>query len=78
MLVIQRAAAIRTLETVRWVAPYLDDPDLQQAACSTIVELAHHRFLRVPNKSLFDPLLQKVSQLAKDPDIANRARQYRL
>jgi hypothetical protein len=77
-LVLQRCAAVRTLETVQWIAPYLDDPDLQQTACVTIVELAHHRYLRHPNMPVFDPLLERVSTLSHDPAIVERAKRYRL
>ncbi len=77
-LVLVRAATVRTLETVDWVAGYLDDPELAQAACESIVELAHHRFLRHPNMDRFGPLLDKVSKLSRDPAIAERAKKYRL
>ncbi len=77
-LVVVRASTVRTLETVDWVAGYLDDPELAQAACESIVELAHHRFLRHPNMDRFGPLLEKVSKLSRDPAIAERAKKYRL
>jgi HEAT repeat protein len=65
-LALSRTASVRTLATVDWVAGYLDDPDLAQTACRTIVELAHHRFLRQPNKTHFEPILRKVEATAKD------------
>ena len=77
-LVLVRASTVRTLETVAWVAGYLDDPELAQAACESIVELAHHRFLRHPNMDRFGPLLEKVSKISRDPAIAERAKKYRL
>ncbi len=77
-LVLVRASTVRTLETVTWVAGYLDNPELAQAACESIVELAHHRFLRHPNMDRFGPLLDKVSKLSRDPAIAERAKKYRL
>jgi len=76
--VLARASTVRTMETVVWVASYLDDPVLGQAACQAIVELAHHRFLRHPNMDSFGPLLEKVSRISKDPDVAERAKKYRL
>ena len=69
---------MRTLDTVAWIAEYLDDPNLDQAACQAIVELAHHRFLRHPNMDRFGPLLEKVSRISKDPDVVERAKKYRL
>ncbi len=77
-LVLARASAVRTLETVDWVAAYLDDPALAQTACRTIVELAHHRFLRQPNKEHFDPILRKVQATAKDKSVAELAEKARL
>ncbi|MGI6416706.1 MAG: HEAT repeat domain-containing protein [Thermoguttaceae bacterium] len=77
-LALSRAAAIRTLEAVDWVAGYLDDPALAQTACRVIVELAHHRFLRQPNKAHFEPILRKVEATAKDKSIAELAEKARL
>jgi hypothetical protein len=63
---------------VHWLTTFVDDPQLAQAACRSIVELAHHRFLRQPNMAVFDPLLQKVIQTSEDATIVQRARRYRL
>ncbi len=76
--VLTRASSVRTMETVSWIAGYLDDPDLGQSACGAIVELAHHRFLRHPNMERFQPLLEKVSRISKDPEVIERAKKYRL
>jgi len=75
---LSRAATIRTMETVDWAASFLDDSVLSQTACVVIVELAHHRFLREPNKTTFDPILLKVEQTAKDKEIVERAKKSRL
>jgi hypothetical protein len=77
-LVLVRASTVRTIETVTWIAGYLDHPELAQAACESIVELAHHRFLRQPNMDRFGPLLEKVSRISRDPAVAERAKKYRL
>lgn len=77
-LILQRASTVRTMDTVQWVASYLDDPALAQAACVAVVELAHHRFLRHPNMARFNPILEKVSRLSTDPQIVERAKRYRL
>lgn len=76
--ILTRAASVRSLETVDWVAGYLDDPELAQTACKTIVELAHHRFLRQPNKAHFEPILRKVEATAKDKSVAGGAEKARL
>lgn len=76
--VLSRASTVRTLDAVAWIAGHLDDPILNQTACQAIVELAHHRFLRHPNMDRFGPLLDKVSQISKDPKVVERAKKYRL
>ena len=76
--VLQRASTVRTLDAVSWIAGYLDDPNLGQTACRSIVDLAHHRFLRHPNMDRFGPLLDKVSSISKDPTVVARAKKYRL
>jgi HEAT repeat protein len=77
-LILERASAIRTLDSVLWIATYLDDPQRNQAACRALVELAHHRFLRQPNLDRFGPILDKVSAISQDPEVVERAKRYRL
>lgn len=72
------AAAVRTMEAVEWISGFLDEPAVAQAACRALVDLAHHRFLRQPNKSRFDPLLDRVAATSTDPVVADRARRYKL
>ncbi|MDO4583679.1 MAG: hypothetical protein Q4D62_06200 [Planctomycetia bacterium] len=77
-LALARASAVRCKETVAWAATFLDDEALSQVACQTIVELAHHRFLRQPNKAFFEPILEKVKAVSKDAEIQQRAEKARL
>ncbi|MBN1853075.1 MAG: HEAT repeat domain-containing protein [Pirellulales bacterium] len=77
-LVIARTSTVRTMEAVNWIAQFLDDPELAQASCHALVELAHHRFLRHPNMKQFGPILEKVSKISDDPSIVERAKRYRL
>jgi HEAT repeat protein len=76
--ILTRASTIRTLDAVAWIAGYLDDPAVNQTACQSIVDLAHHRFLRHPNMDRFGPLLDKVGRTSKDPKVVERAKKYRL
>ena len=76
-LALKRASAIRTIETLRFILPYLDKPPYAQQACETVVELAHHRELREPNKAEFDPALDKVIQISKNPIVIDRANRYK-
>jgi HEAT repeat protein len=76
-LVLKRARAIRTVESLRFVAPYLDQPPYAQQACETVVELAHHRELRDSNKFEFYQTLDKVIQTSKDATTIDRANRYK-
>jgi len=77
-LALSRAASVRTLATVDWIAAYLDDRELAETACRAIVELAHHRFLRQPNKAHFEPILRKVEATTTDKSVAGLAEKARL
>jgi hypothetical protein len=76
-LLIERVRAIRTIEALRFVAPYLEQPAYAQKACETVVELAHHRTLREPNKTEFHQALDKVIAISKDPVVFDRAKRYK-
>jgi hypothetical protein len=57
--------------------PYVDQPEFAQIACETIVEIAHHREVRDPNKAEVDKMLDKVIATSKDPVVVERARRYK-
>lgn len=75
--VLERANAIRTIETLRFVVPYLDDPTLAEPACLSVVELAHHRTLRDANKDEFTKALDKVMGTTKNEELVERAERYK-
>lgn len=75
--VLKRAPAIRTIETLRFVVPYLDQPALAAQAQEAVVELAHHRNLREPNKEEFAQVLTRVQAETKDEIVRDRAQRYR-
>jgi len=77
ILVLDRARAVRTIETLRFVAPLIDDEELAEQACLTVVELAHHRGLREPNKAEFHAALDKVIATSKDAVVVERANRYK-
>jgi hypothetical protein len=76
-LLLRRSRAIRTVQTLRFIAPYLSQPAHAQAACETVVELAHHRVLREANKAEFHQALDKVIATSKDATVIERANRYK-
>ena len=75
--VLERANAIRTIETFRFVVPYLDEPALAEPACRSVVELAHHQKLRDAHKQEFTAALDKVLGLTKNAELRERATRYK-
>jgi len=75
---LERASAIRTVETLRYVLPYVDQPALAESACQSIVELAHQRTLRDGNKDEFMAALDRVLATTKNEEVADRAERYKL
>ena len=73
---LERASAIRTVETLRFVRPYLDDEPLAESAAKGVVELAHHQKLRDGHKTEFTAALERVLAVAKDPVTRERASRY--
>jgi HEAT repeat protein len=75
--VLERANAIRTFETFRFVLPYLDDPALAESACLSVVELAHHQKLRDAHKAEFMKALDRVIGTSKNTELVERANRYK-
>jgi HEAT repeat protein len=75
--VINRTRTAYDVEAMRFVRPYLDQPEFCQAACETIVELAHHRQVRDPNKAEFDAVLDQVIKLSTSEELVERANRYK-
>jgi HEAT repeat protein/uncharacterized protein (DUF1778 family) len=75
--VLERAAAIRTVETLRFVVPSLDEQPLAESAAKAVVELAHHQKLRDGHKAEFLAALDRVLAVAQDPVTRDRAARYK-
>ena len=75
--VLERANAIRTIDTLRFVVPYLDEPNVAESACLSVVELAHHRTLRDANTDEFTKALDKVLTTTKNGELQERAERYK-
>jgi HEAT repeat protein len=76
-LVFDRARSIRAVETLRFVAPFIDVPQFAEKACETVVELAHHSSLRESNKEEFHRALDKVLRTSNDATVKDRAQRYK-
>ena len=76
-MVIDKCRSSYSVETLRFVLPYLDQPTFSELTCQTIVELAHHREVREPNKEEFDKVLDRVIQISKDATVKDRAERYK-
>ena len=76
-LLLGRAHAVRTVEALRFLTPFMDQPSLAQQACLSTVELAHHRELRDANKAEFHAALDKVIQTSQDATVIDRANRYK-
>jgi len=74
---LERSAAIRTVETLRFLVPHLDDPVVAESAAKGVVELAHHRSLRDAHKAEFGAALDRVLAVSKDPVSRDRAERYK-
>lgn len=68
---------VRHIDTLRFVVQYLDDKNLAQSACKGVVELAHSKTLREPNKEEFGKALDRVIAVCKDKALVERAKQYK-
>ncbi|MDO4558049.1 MAG: hypothetical protein Q4C47_03695, partial [Planctomycetia bacterium] len=77
-LILTRAAEIRSIDTVRWLYQFIEDPVLNQTVCASIAKIAHHRELREPNRPEFQPILEKVEQTTNDATVEEAARKARL
>lgn len=75
--VLDRASAIRTIETFRYVTGFLDSPALAEPAGRSVVELAHHRQLRDAHKDEVAKALDKVIGTSHDADLVERAKAYK-
>ena len=76
-LILERARDVPTFATVRFIAPYLDDPKMAGLTCATIAELLHREELRNPNKDESDRILDKVIQVCKDKSLVERAKSFK-
>ncbi len=75
-LVIDKCRSAYSVETLRFVLPFIEQPEFSEVACETVVEVAHHREVREPNKVEFDKALERVIRTTKDAIVIDRAQRY--
>jgi hypothetical protein len=75
--ILERAKAIRTVESLRLIKPYMEQPMFKEVACLTAVELAHHSKLREAHREEFLRTLDKVIATSKDATVVDRAQRYK-
>ena len=75
--VIQRTRTAYDIEAVRFIRPFLDQPEFQPMACETIVEIAHHRQIREPHKAEVDAVLDKIIETTDNEELIERSRRYK-
>jgi hypothetical protein len=75
--VLDRAKAVRTVDTLRFLLPLLDQPAHAQQASLTIVELAHHSKLRESHRGEFHQALDRVIATSKNATVVDRAQRYK-
>jgi hypothetical protein len=76
-LVINRCRTAYSVETVRFVLPFVEKEEFAQITCETIVEIAHHREVRDRHKAEFDKVLDKVIATSRDTVVIDRAGRYK-
>ena len=76
ILALDRAKAVRTVESLKFVLPHIKHSELGPRARRTVVDLAHHRGLREDNRTAFEPALKQVIPLLEDARQVERAKKY--
>jgi HEAT repeat protein len=74
---IERTGAVRSVEALRFIVPFFEQPALAESAAKGVVELAHHRSLRDAHKAEFTAALDRVLAVAQDPVTRDRAERYK-
>ena len=75
-LVLDRVKAVRIPESLAFVLPYVDDPKFTEPATVSVLELAHHDFLRKEDRQAFADALKKVIEKNGKPEWVDEARRY--
>lgn len=72
-----RVETARSMEVFNFVKPYLDDAELEQEACRSVVDMANDHGFYMHNRKEIDPALDKVIEKSKDNNHVDRAKRYK-
>jgi hypothetical protein len=75
--VLDRARAVRSVQMLRFIKPYMDQSLYTEQACLAVVDLAHHSGLREANKAEFHRALDQVIRITKNATLVDRAQRYK-
>ena len=76
-LIIERVGQIRVVESLRFVMRFIDDPELRDRACASVLDLAHHTELRRSARPEFNAALDRVLAVTTNNDFRDRANRYK-
>lgn len=77
VLLLNRIESARNMNVFAFAEQYLDDPDLCQAACKALVDIANDHGFYVHNREKVVPVLDRVADLTTDDNLKNRIRNYK-
>lgn len=77
VLLLSRIESARNMNVFAFAEQYLDNPDLCQAACKALVDIANDHGFYVHNREKVVPVLDRVADLTTDENLKNRIRNYR-
>lgn len=75
-LVISRASSVRDIKSLDFVLKFVDEQDLSETVYTAVADLAHHNFLRQPNKDKFRPAMERIIEKSKDGALVERVKRY--
>lgn len=74
---LERLDPSRCIGVFRFAVKYIDDPNLDQAVCRAIVDLANDTGFHMSNRAEIEPFLDKVIEKSKDKGHVDRAKRYK-
>ncbi len=67
----------RCIEVFRFAMKYIDEPELEQAACKAVIDMANDTGFHTRYRAEIEPFLDKVIEKSKDKNHVERAKRYK-